>query len=309
MIDMMNFRESDETFLQNRVKKIRRSTLIVPGNVERFLKKAVHCHADTVQLDLEDSVPWEQKQKARELVRDFLEREDVRAEVNIRINSDDSLWEEDLKGILCKRLDSITIPKCEDAFQIQRVDERLTEFEKEAGIELGKIKLSVLIESVRGLHNIETLLGCSKRIDTVTLGNEDFLHDLGIPPSDTGEEVIVYHVKVIYYARLFSVMPLGMVGSIADYRNLDRFRMQAQKSKQLGYMGSSCIHPDQIPILNDVFTPSIAEVERAKKIVEVFEQAVRAGRGSCSLDGKMIDPPVYQRALYTLERYRRMQRR
>jgi citrate lyase subunit beta/citryl-CoA lyase len=136
----------------------------------------------------------------------------------------------------------------------------------------------------------------------VTLGNEDFCLDLGIEASATGEELFPYYAQVVLQARIHQVMPLGFVSSIADFRNLDSFRRLAEKSKQLGFMGSSCIHPDQVAILNEVYTPRQEELDKAMGIVQAYEEAQQQGRSSCSYMGKMIDPPVYLRAQFLLKR-------
>jgi len=173
----------------------------------------------------------------------------------------------------------------------------------------GHTQISVLVESALGLSRLDELLRASDRISTVTLGNEDFCFDLGIEASTTGEELYPFYAQVILLARIHRVMPLGFVSSIADYQNLDRFRHLAEKSKQLGFMGSSCIHPDQVAILNEVYTPLPEEVQRALRIVQAFEQAQEEGRSSCSFQGKMIDPPVYLRAQALLKRHTTMMNR
>ncbi|MFD0696723.1 HpcH/HpaI aldolase/citrate lyase family protein [Paenibacillus sp. GCM10027628] len=300
----------DAKFVRNRVEKVRRSTLIVPGNVERFIQKAITRGADAVQLDLEDSVPPEQKDIGRQMVWEALHAlPPSHAEINVRINNEPMMWKDDLAYCVTPRLQSVTIPKCEEPAIIQEVEAKLIDLERERGMAEGHTQISVLVESALGLSRLDELLRASDRISTVTLGNEDFCFDLGIEASATGEELYPFYAQVILLARIHRVMPLGFVSSIADYRNLDRFRHLAEKSKQLGFMGSSCIHPDQVAILNEVYTPRPEEVQRALGIVQAFEQAQEEGRSSCSFQGKMIDPPVYLRAQALLKRHTTMMNR
>ncbi|SDO49502.1 citrate lyase subunit beta / citryl-CoA lyase [Paenibacillus sp. yr247] len=290
-------------FVRNRVEKVRRSTLIVPGNVERFIQKAMTRGADAIQLDLEDSVPYEQKDIGRQMVLETLNTLPLSpTEINVRINNEPDMWLKDLTCCVAPRLHSVTIPKCEDTTIIREVEAKLADLERERGLLEGHTQISILIESALGLSRLDELLGASDRISTVTLGNEDFCLDLGIEASSTGEELYPYYAQVVLQARIHQVMPLGFVSSIADFRNLDNFRRLAEKSKQLGFMGSSCIHPDQVAILNEVYTPRPDELERALGIVQAFEQAQQEGRSSCSYMGKMIDPPVYLRAQLLLKR-------
>jgi citrate lyase subunit beta/citryl-CoA lyase len=301
---------ASDKFTKNRVNKLRRSTLIVPGNMEKYLSKAFERGADAVQLDLEDSISREHKAEARNMVASLLQSQlATEAEINVRINHDELFWSKDLEAVVLPRLNSLTLPKCEDPEWIFLVDQQISKLEKERDIAEGSIELSVLIESAKGLHGIDKLLDASPRISTVTLGNEDFCLDLGIEPSSQGEELITFYAQVILNARVHEVMPLGMVSSISNYQDLERFRMLAMKSKQLGFMGSSCIHPAQIAILNEAYMPSEEEMRRAAGIIRAFDEAQVQGRSSCSFQGMMVDPPIYQRAVDLLGRANRMMRK
>jgi len=302
--------KTEQTVRRNRVEKIRRSTLIVPGNVEKFIRKAFERGADAIQFDLEDGVSPEGKADARDMVGKLLqERHPQTVEINVRINNEADFWERDLEAVVVPGLRSITIPKCEAEETVVSVDRKLRELETERGIAAGSVEISMLIESAAGFHRMDRLLQSSDRISTITLGNEDFCRDLGIEPSDTGEELFPFYAKVILLAKVHGVMPLGMVSSISDFHDLQRFRQLALKSKQLGFMGSSCIHPSQVDVLNDVYMPTEQEVARAAAIAAAFEDTLRQGKGACSLEGKMIDRPIYDRATHVLNRYREIKRK
>jgi citrate lyase subunit beta/citryl-CoA lyase len=309
--ERVNGDELNMKFVRNRIRKIRRSTLIVPANVERYVNKAFERGADTVMLDLEDSVLPEYKAEARSSVRELLQTmspipQHGGTEINLRINNDTANWILDLECGVYPRLQSVTIPKCEDVRRLQEIDNKLLDLERERSIPEGATEISLLIESALGLQRLESLLQSSERISSVTLGNEDFCLDLGIEASEFGEELYSFYAQVIFHARLAGVMPLGMVSSISDFTNLVRFRLLAEKSKRLGYMGSSCIHPQQVAILNEVYTPTPAEVTQATRVIQAFRQAQSEGKGACSLDGRMVDAPIYGRALHLLERYDNM---
>jgi hypothetical protein len=164
---------ASDKFTKNRVNKLRRSTLIVPGNMEKYLSKAFERGADAVQLDLEDSISREHKAEARNMVASLLQSQlATEAEINVRINHDELFWSKDLEAVVLPRLNSLTLPKCEDPEWIFLVDQQISKLEKERDIAEGSIELSVLIESAKGLHSIDKLLDASPRISTVTLGRK-----------------------------------------------------------------------------------------------------------------------------------------
>jgi citrate lyase subunit beta/citryl-CoA lyase len=133
-----------------------------------------------------------------------------------------------------------------------------------------------------------------RRIIALTLGGEDFALAMGMLP--TAEALMMPKQQLAIAARAAGILPLGFIGTVADYKDLDAFRLTVRRSRRLGFRGASVIHPAQIPILNEEFSPSADEVASAKKIVAAYDEAVAAGRGSISVDGKMIDVPVVLRA-------------
>src|SRR5262249_7170852 len=174
--------------------------------------------------------------------------------------------------------------------------------ERARGMPEGSVQLSLAVESALGLHNAVEIALASERTVAIGLGSEDFTLDIEVEPSKTGQEYLYGKARMIVAARLAGVQPLGIVGSIADYRDLDAMAAAIRQARQLGYMGASCIHPAQVVPLNTYFSPAADEVERARRVVAAFEAALGEGRASVGVDGKMVDIPVAERARRLLAR-------
>ena len=149
---------------------------------------------------------------------------------------------------------------------------------------------------------IEEIARASDRIATMSIGVEDYCLELGVEPSADGIELLYPVARLVSVCKAVGVQPTGLVGSIAGFRDLATFEGAAQRARQLGCEGAGCIHPDQVTVLNRVFTPDPAKVEQARRVVEAFEDGVRRGTASVNLDGKMVDVPVYKRAQVVLAR-------
>ena len=287
------------------VPHARRSSLILPLNVRRFVEKAYVRGADAIVLDLEDSVPTQEKASARKLVRDSLAFAGRGgAEVLVRVNNDPALLADDIDASVHPGLDGLSIPKAESAAQIHDIVARIERLEGARGLTPRHLRLSLAIETPRGLLAVEEIARSSDRIATMSIGVEDYCLELGVEPSADGLELLYPVAHLVTVCKAVGVQPTGLVGSIADFRDLDTFERAAQRARQLGCEGAGCIHPDQVAVLNRVFTPDPAKVEHARRVVEAFEDGVRRGTASVNLDGKMVDVPVYKRAQVVLARAR-----
>jgi citrate lyase subunit beta / citryl-CoA lyase len=280
-----------------------RSLLIMPVNVPAFVEKAPQRGADAIVLDLEDSIPPAEKANARRLVKDAI----VTAgrggsDVLVRTNHAWELAEADLESAVWPGLNGIAYPKVEQVEQVQRVDETLSRLERQRGLEPGSVSLSILIETATGLLNARELAHASPRLVSISLGGEDFALDLGIEPTTDGTEMLYGRLFIVLIAREAGLYPLGLMGSLAEYRDLDVFRRSVDGARQVGYRGASCIHPTQVPLLNEGFSPAPAEVEYARRVIAAYQEAEAQGRASIGLDGKMIDIPVLERARRTVAR-------
>ena len=287
------------------VTPARRSALILPINQPRFVDRAHLRGADAIVLDLEDSVPAAEKASARSLVPEAI-RAVARggAEVAVRVNNEPGLLFDDVDAAVHPGLDTIAFPKVESPRQIHDVVARIDALEKKRGVEPGHVRLSLAIETPRGLLAAREIAAASHRIATMSVGVEDYCLELGVEPSPDGAELLYAVATIVTICKATGITPTGLVGSIADFRDLALFEGAAQRARQLGCLGAGCIHPDQVVVLNRVFSPDPAKVAYAERVVAAFEDGVRRGTASVNVDGKMVDVPVYQRALVILNRAR-----
>ena len=272
-----------------------RSLLYVPANVPRFIDGAHKRGADGIILDLEDSVPIAERPAAR---RDLAKTaENVArggADVLVRINRP---WRQtmlDLEAAIMPRVAALKVTKVDSADHIRMVAEVVSELEAERGMTVGATQFIAMIETPEAWFRMADIAKVDRRIVALTLGGEDFALTMGMLP--TAEALFMPKQQLAIAARAAGILPLGFIGTVADYKDLDAFRATVRRSRRLGFRGASVIHPSQVPILNEEFSPSADGVASAKKIVAAYDAAVAAGRGSLEVDGKMIDVPVVLRA-------------
>ncbi len=282
---------------------VRRSTLILPVNIPRFVDKAHLRGADAVMLDLEDAVPMPEKAAARSLVRDALPRvARGGAEVLVRVNNDPRLLTADVDAAVYPGVQGLCLPKAESAEQVQQLDAQLTDLERRRGIPAGQIELQLLIETPRGLLRVEEIATASGRVRSMSLGPEDYCLALGVEPSLDGTELLYGTAKLVTVCTAYGITPMGLLGSIAGFKDLAAFESSAARARTVGCMGASCIHPDQVAVLNRVFSPAPDAIAAARRAVEAFEAGLAGGTASVNVNGAMVDIPVYRRAKQTLER-------
>ena len=283
---------------------IRRSRLIMPANNKKFTEKAFLRNADAIVLDLEDSIPISEKIATRELIKDLIPVAGKGgSDVLVRVNNTEDLLKDDLVASIWPGLEAIYLPKVESAAQVVEVDKILSSLEQERGIERGKVKIGITIETVKGYIQAREIVQASNRIDSVTLGAEDFSVDSGIELSPfTYQGMLVPRMNLLFIARAFGKLPLGLMGSIAEFKNGNSFAENARLAYQHGFLGASCIHPSNVEILNTSFSPSVEEIEYSKKVIDTFETSVLEGKAATTLDGKMIDTPHYEKAKKILKR-------
>ena len=279
-----------------------RSLMYVPVNVDKFIDKAHTRGADVIQLDVEDSVPPAEKEKARTLVEAAAKK--VRrggADVVVRINRPLSLAVRDLEHSICPDVDGIACTKVDSASHIKLLDELVTELEEKRGMTSGHTKFIAMVETADAFFRIHEIVRASPRIVATCIGGEDFALDNNMQPS--GEALFYPKQHMIIAANSASIMPIGFIDSVAGFGDWDKFRKMVRRSRDFGFMGAGCIHPGQVTIVNEEYTPTTEEVEYARKIIKLDKEAAAAGRGSWSLDGKMIDIPIIVRAQKLIKRY------
>jgi len=279
-----------------------RSLLYVPVNVEKFVDKAHTRGADVLQLDLEDAVPPAEKEKARTLVEKNAAR--VRrggADVVVRINQPLALAVRDIEHSICPDVDGIAITKADSASHVRLIDQLVTELEIKRGMKVGHTKFLVMIETADSFSRIDEIPRASARTVGMLIGGEDFALDLNAQPDD--EVLLAPKARMIIAARAAGVMPLGFIGTVADFSNWEKFRLMVRRARRFGFDGAGCIHPGQVKIVNEEYSPSEEEVAYARKVIQMDKEAQAAGRGSFQIEGKMIDIPVVVRAERLLKRY------
>ena len=285
-----------------------RSLMYVPVNVEKYVDKAHTRGADAIQLDLEDSVPASEKDRARTLVEAAAARvKRGGADVIVRINRPLSTAVRDLEHSICPDVTGIACTKIDSASHVKLLDELVSELEEKRGMTVGGTKFITMVETPEAFGRIDEIPLASPRVVALVLGGEDFALECEMQP----DEDVLLHPKqrMIIAARAAGVSPLGFIGTIAGFGDWDQFRKMVRRSRRFGFDGAGCIHPGQVRIVNEEYSPGEDEVAYAKKIIQMNEETAKSGRGSFALDGKMIDVPIIVRAQKLLKRHEAIRQR
>lgn len=283
---------------------VMRSVFYVPANNEKFVEKSPTFDADIITFDMEDAVPPSEKENARRMTRENLEFAGQNgAEVYVRINGwDTGLTEDDLVAVVWPGLHGITLPKTANAEEVHRLEKRLEELEKERGMEVGSVKISVLLETAMGALNCGEICFASDRVVSAIFGAVDYCRDMRVRRTDSAEEQLYARAAVGVAARAAGIVAID--APFPNYKDMDAFIKNLEDGKQLGYEGRMLIHPSQIEVANKLYAPSDEEVEWAKKIVKLFEEeGLAKGKASINVDGAMVDTPIYLNAKDILNTY------
>ncbi len=280
---------------------ILRSLLFVPGNTPRMLDRALNLRPDAFIPDMEDSVPWDEKSNAREVVAAYIpQMSQAGVSVIPRVNSlDTGLLESDLAAIIGPHIYGVSVGKMDNPQILRKVVGIIQRLELKAGLPIGRTKLVPWIESAEAIVGLSDICGASSRIVAVAFGAEDFTNDMGIERTDSDAEIAYARGAIAVAARAAGILALDT--PFFAFRDPDALRENSLASRRIGFRGRFAIHPAQIEILNEVFSPSEEEVNHARRVIEAFEEAAAMGRGSTSLDGKVVDVPVVKRAQALLE--------
>lgn len=266
-----------------------RSLLFIPAAREDFVAKAASRGADVVILDCEDATPAQLKERARDLVRDLTPSlVEQGCAVAVRVNALASDWGlDDLDHGLCPELCAVVVPKVERVDELDAIAARLDA----AG--LPALGVIAGIETALGVADARALLA-HPRVIGAYFGAEDFVTDLGGRRTTSNIEVVHARGAMVLAARLAGVPMLDQV--VTDVRDDERFRTEASDARSMGYAGKLCIHPNQVALANDAFTPSDAELDRARRLLAAYADGTAAGLGAISFEGQMIDEPLAARA-------------
>jgi citrate lyase subunit beta/citryl-CoA lyase len=280
-----------------------RSLLYVPATNERFARKAAESGADAVILDLEDSVPPAEKPRARALLAAHaaLARAGG-ADIVVRLNRP---WRQaiaDLEAAVIPGVSALKLPKVESAAHVAAIGEVVEELEAERGLPKGAIRFIPMIETARGFFEAPAIAAAHPRNVALALGVEDFSASLGMEPHFEG---LLYPKQwVAIAARAAGLMPLGFIGTVAEFQDLEALGETLRRSRRLGFVAAAAIHPVQIPLINREYGPKPEEISRAERLIAAYEAAEREGIGAIRFEGKMIDVPVVERARAFLRRAR-----
>lgn len=287
---------------------MRRSMLFLPGNAPNMIVNGGTLRADAVILDLEDSVAPTEKDAARILVRNALKTVNFGCETVVRINSLDSgFCGEDLREIVPCAPGAIMPPKSACREDMLRLDEVISRLEAENGLEAGKIKLIPLIETALGVENAFEIASSCGRVTAIFLGGEDLSADLRCKRTKSGEEILYARGRMVCAARAAGVEVYDT--PFTDAFDDEGLIADARLAKSLGFSGKAAVAPRHIYEINRIFSPTKAEIDYAKEVMAAVEEANRLGKGAVSLRGKMIDPPIAERARTVLEAAKSMGRR
>jgi citrate lyase subunit beta/citryl-CoA lyase len=281
-----------------------RSLLFVPVNAERFLARAHERGADGIILDLEDSISPGEKENARKLLPAAVERlkRNGRSDVLVRINQPLELAVRDLEAAVLPGVASILVPKVEGVSHLRLLDELVSRLEEARGLPVGSIRFNGLIETPGAVARAPEIARATPRLVALSLGAEDYATAIGGKPT---EEVLLMPKQLVVQAAYSAgLMAMGTIGTLADFSDLDAYTRMVRRSRDFGFVGASCIHPAQVPVLNAGFSPTPEEIAEAERIVAADREAAAQGRGSFQLDGKMIDIPIVRRAEAVLARAR-----
>ena len=283
----------------------RRSCLSVPGSSERFLAKGPTVPADMTFLDLEDSVAPLEKEPARAKVVDAIKNLDWGDRVLcVRVNAWDTEWTTfdviEVVGNAGTRLDEIMLPKVQSAAEVVALDLLLAQVEQKAGLPRGHIGIEAQIETTRGLINVEEICAASPRLEAIIFGPADFAASMEMPVLTGGVQIPEYpgdHFHYVFSKILMAGRANGLQvidGPYLYVRDSDGFRDYCARTKTLGYDGKWALHPDQVTILNEVFSPTQEQFDRALAILDAYEQATTQGdpgerKGAVMFGDEMID--------------------
>ena len=288
--------------------KVLRSMLFVPGSNARRVEKALSLDADAVILDLEDAVAAGEKPAARGAVAAALGRPRSGL-AYVRVNGLGTEWCYcDLCEVVQPGLDGILLPKAERVSDLHTVDWLIGALERERGLPSGAIDLMPIIETGQGLAAIGAICGAGGRTRRVVFGAADFTLDMNMQWTRDEAELAPARATIVLASRAAGLEP--PVDTVwARLQDAEGLRASARTSRDMGFQGRLCIHPDQIGIVHEIFTPSAEEHARALKIVAAFEAAERSGLASIRVDGQFVDYPIVAKARRTVAIMQRLGRR
>ncbi|AAM79440.1 TPA: citrate (pro-3S)-lyase subunit beta [Streptococcus pyogenes] len=277
------------------MERLRRTMMFVPGANAAMLRDAPLFGADSIMFDLEDSVSLKEKDTSRALVHFALKTFDYSSvETVVRVNGLDSCGALDIEAVVLAGVNVIRLPKTETAQDIVDVEAVIERVERENSIEVGRTRMMAAIESAEGVLNAREIAKASKRLIGIALGAEDYVTNMKTRRYPDGQELFFARSMILHAARAAGIAAIDTVYS--DVNNTEGFQNEVRMIKQLGFDGKSVINPRQIPLVNEIYTPTEKEIDHSKQVIWAIREAESKGSGVISLNGKMVDKPIVERA-------------
>ena len=276
----------------------------MPGDDRRKIQKATTLGVDSICMDMEDGVAANKKAEARAVIAEAMKELDFgKCERCIRINQIGSgLEKRDLVAALATNPDTIVVPKIETAEQVKWVSEHIETYELSSKLNIGSVRLLVGVETAKGIMNLKEIAEADKRLEAIIFGGEDFAASIGAVRTKDATELLYARQAVVTACAANDLQAIDIV--FIDFKDPEGLRIEAEQGARFGFSGKQIIHPNQVQVTQEAFTPSDEAIEYAKRIVESFESSQKEGRGAYALDGKMIDMPLLKNAQKVLDRAR-----
>lgn len=281
--------------------KLRRTMMFIPGNNPSMIADGHIYGSDSIMFDLEDSVNLKEKDAARLLVYNALKTVDYgKTEVVVRVNGlDTEFGMADFEAMVRAGADVIRLPKTDSAEDVKEADELITKIEKRIGKESGSTKLMAAIESPIGVINSYKIATASDRLIGIALGAEDFVRNMKTKRYPDGKELFLARSMILMAARAAGIYAIDTV--FTRINDIEGLIEETKQIKQLGFDGKSVIHPKQIDVIHKIYAPTEDEIRHALRVLDGIKEAQKKGSGVISVDGKMVDVPVVDRAYRVLE--------
>lgn len=282
----------------------RRALLYMPGDDRRKIEKATTLGVDSICMDMEDGVAANKKAEARAVIAEAMKGLDFgKSERCIRINQIGSgLEKRDLVAALATNPDTIVVPKIETADQVKWVSEHIETYELSSKLNIGSVRLLVGVETAKGILNLKEIAEADKRLEAIIFGGEDYAASVGAVRTKDATELLYARQAVVTTCAANDLQAIDIV--FINFKDPEGLRVEAEQGARFGFSGKQIIHPNQVQVTQEAFTPSAVAIEYAKRIVESFEASQKEGRGAYALDGKMIDMPLLKNAQKVLDRAR-----
>src|SRR5512133_3937550 len=279
----------------------RRALLYMPGDDHRKIEKSTTLDVDCICMDMEDGVAVSRKTEARAVIAQAMKDFDFdKSERCIRINSIGSGLESyDLAAALATDPDTIVVPKVESADQVKWVSNHIETYETSSSHDIGSVRLLVGVETAKGILNLREIAEADKRLEAIIFGAEDYAASIGAKRTKEAIEVLYARQAVVTACAANDLQAIDMV--FIDFRDEAGLRAEAQQGAGFGFSGKQIIHPSQVEVVQEAFTPSAEAIEYARRVVNTFAASQREGKGAFALDGKMIDMPLLKNAQNVLD--------